>query len=121
MSPSRKKRRPPLDATLARLERRHRVLLSKLSDLGFVLRGSIAKRWTRCGQPTCRCKASPPELHGPYSIWTRKVAGKTVTVQLPPEQAVWCRDWSRNMRRLDRVVRALQAIGLDAASALRAP
>jgi hypothetical protein len=117
--PSRKKLAAPPDPSLARLERRHRALLSKLADLGFVLRGSIAKRWTRCGQPTCRCKASPPQLHGPYHLWTRKVAGKTVTAQLTPEQAALCREWSRNMRRLDRIVRALQAVGLEAAAVLR--
>ena len=30
----------------------------------------------------CRCKGDPPRLHGPYYLWTRKVAAKTVTVRL---------------------------------------
>lgn len=58
-------------------------------------------------------------LHGPYYIWTRKVAGKTVTATLSPEQAARCKDWNRNMRNLDRIVRQLQAIGLRAATLLR--
>jgi len=122
MSPSTRKRKTsaaPLGPELERLELRHRALLSELTDLGLVLRGSIARRMTRCGQPTCRCKASPPRLHGPYYLWTRKVAGKTVTAQLTQEQAALCQDWSRNMRRLDRIVRALQAIGLKAAATVR--
>ncbi len=85
----------------------------------MVLRGSIARRSTRCGNPTCRCKADPPALHGPYDIWTRKVAGKTVTAQLKPEHAVLCKEWSRNMRKLDRIVRQMQAIGLEAATVVR--
>jgi len=109
----------PLGPVLERLEIRHRALLSELADLGLVLRGSIARRMTRCGNPSCGCKASPPRLHGPYYLWTRKVAGKTVTAQLPPEQAAFCLDWSRNMRKLDRIVRELQAIGLKAAAAVR--
>lgn len=39
------------------------------------------------GTPGCRCKADPPQLHGPYWQWTRKVAGKTVTLP-PPQSAV---------------------------------
>jgi hypothetical protein len=108
-----------LGPELERLELRHRALLSQLADLGLVLRGSIARRMTRCGNPTCGCKASPPRLHGPYYLWTRKVAGKTVTAQLPPEQAALCLDWSRNMRKLDGIVRELQALGLKAAEAVR--
>ena len=111
----------PLGSSLERLELRHRALLSELADIGLVLRGSIARRMTRCGQPRCRCKASPPQLHGPYYLWTRKVAGKTVTAQLSPEQAALCQAWSHNMRKLDRIVRELQAIGLKAAAAVRGP
>jgi len=73
----------------------------------------------RCGNPTCRCEAAPPQLHGPYYVWTRKVAGKTVTAMLPPEQAALCQAWNRNMRKLDRIVRALQALGLRAAARVR--
>jgi len=109
------------DSSLLRLEERHRALLAELADLGLVLRGSIASCFNRCGNPTCRCKADPPRLHGPYCQWTRKVAGKTVTVRLNPEQAERLKTWNHNMRKLDRIVRQLQAIGLRAATLLRNP
>ena len=110
-----------IDASLQRLQQRHRALLAELADIGLVLRGSIQQRLTRCGNPTCRCKADPPMLHGPYFKWTRKVAGKTVNATLSLEQAARCKDWNRNMRKLDRIVRQLQAIGLRAATLLRRP
>jgi hypothetical protein len=116
MSSSTKKRTASVDSLLPRLEQRHRALLAEVADLGLVLRGSIARRLTRCGQPTCRCKADPPMLHGPYYLWTRKVAGKTVTAQLTPEQAALCQSWNRNMRKLDRIVRQMQTLGLQAAA-----
>jgi len=119
MDTSRKKRTASVDSSLRRLEDRHRTLLAELGDIGLVLRGSIARRLTRCGNPACRCKADPPMLHGPYYIWTRKVAGKTVTAQLKPEYAALYKNWSRNMRKLDRTVRQLQAIGLRAGTLLR--
>ena len=119
MSTSRNTRtRTPLDATLQRLEQRHRVLVRQISDVGVVLRGTIGARMMRCGKPTCRCKADPPRLHGPYYLWTRKVAGKTVTVRLTAEHAARCQEWIGNSRRLDRLVQALQDVGLRAARAV---
>jgi len=117
--PSRKKRSAAVEASLRRLEARQRAVLAEVATLGLVLRGSIARRLTRCGNPGCRCHADPPMLHGPYYIWTRKVAGKTVTAQLKPEDAALCTDWNRNMRKLDRTVRQLQVLGLRAATLLR--
>jgi len=113
------KRTPSLDSSLQRLAQRHRALMAKLPSLGLVLRGTIAKRLARCGTLGCRCKADPPMLHGPYYMWTRKVAGKTVTAMLTSEQAARCQAWSRNMRKLDRIVRRLQSIGLRAATLVR--
>jgi len=120
MPKSTRKRPAAVDASLQRLEQRHRALLVELAAIGLVLRGTIAPRRMRCGNPTCRCRAHPPQLHGPYYVWTRKVAGKTVTAMLPRHQALLCQDWSRNMRQLDRIVRALQTLGLRAATLVRA-
>ncbi len=39
-------------------------------------------------------------------------------VQLPAEKAARCQPWIRDMRRLDRLVKALQDLGLRAARAL---
>ncbi|HLE44164.1 MAG TPA: DUF6788 family protein [Methylomirabilota bacterium] len=118
---SRKKRTAaapaPLEAVLQPLQARHRALLRQRADLDLVLRGTITKCLLPCGKPACRCKADPPILHGPYYLWTRKVAGKTVTVRLTAEQAARCQPWTRNMHTLDRLVRALQAVGLRAAAA----
>ncbi len=110
-----------IDSSLQQLEQRHRALLAELADLGLVLRGSIASRLNRCGNPACRCKADPPMMHGPYFQWTRKVAGKTVNAKLSPEQAARLMDWNHNMRTLDRLVTELQDIGLSAATLLCSP
>jgi hypothetical protein len=119
MPKSTTKRSAALDSSLERLQERHRKLLRQLGDLGPVLRGTIAQRLMRCGNPTCRCKAEPPQLHGPYYVWTRKVASKTVTAMLSPEQAALCQEWTQNMRKLDRIVREMQAVGLRAAALVR--
>ena len=57
---------------------------------GLALPGTLTVRSYACGKPRCRCHADPPQLHGPYAEWTRKIDGKTVTRRLTPEQIV---DW----------------------------
>jgi len=65
----------------------YRQLQLALSRIGFFRRGTLLTRMMTCGKPVCACKASPPRLHGPYYQWTRKVDGKTVTVNLSADQA----------------------------------
>jgi hypothetical protein len=108
-----------LEAKLQRLEERHRALLRELADIGPVLRGSICTRRARCGKSTCHCHRDPDARHGPYPIWTRKVGGKTATVTLNAAQVGQLQAWTKNMRRLDRLVKALQDLGLQAAEAVR--
>ena len=71
---------------LAGYQRRYRELAAELADLGYIAAGSITQRSTRCGTPSCRCHADPPQLHGPYWQWTAKVNGKTVTRRLSPDR-----------------------------------
>jgi len=46
----------------------HRIAAIKraLAGLGPVRPGSISRQYNVCGNPTCRCKADPPQRHGPY-------------------------------------------------------
>jgi hypothetical protein len=96
-------------------EQRLRELTEQLTELGFCLPGSLSTRKLRCGNPRCRCRADPPQLHGPYTYWTRKVAGRTVAQLLSPEQAERYRPWIENDRRLRQLVRELEALAIDTA------
>lgn len=84
-------------------------------DDAFALPGSITERMTRCGKPTCRCRADPPQLHGPYLQWTRTEAGKTVTRLLTPEQADRYQAWIDTTRRLRELLRDLEDLGVQTA------
>jgi len=37
----------------------------KLAALGDLRPGSLSTQYNVCGTPGCRCKATPPEKHGP--------------------------------------------------------
>jgi hypothetical protein len=89
---------------------------SPVADLGFVLQGSVVERWMECGKPACRCHEDPAARHGPYYQWSWKTRGKTHAVYLTDEQAAQCRQWVKNNRRLDKIVKRLRTVSLRAAS-----
>jgi hypothetical protein len=91
---------------------RFEQLKQELLALGYVRPGSLVRRFMPCGNPTCRCMAAPPQLHGPYYQWSYKMKGKTKTVRLSEEQARLCLQWIRNHRQMRRVVRKMEQISL---------
>lgn len=50
----------------ARIERQIEKIKRDLAALGDLRPGSLSTQYNVCGSPGCRCKASPPEKHGPY-------------------------------------------------------
>jgi hypothetical protein len=66
-------------ANVRTLERRIERIKQKLSALDDLRPGHLSEQYNVCGNPRCRCKADPPQKHGPYSQlgWTRK--GKSTT------------------------------------------
>ena len=98
----------------AAARRRAARLTAQIAALGFVLPGTVAGRYTRCGKPGCRCiTASPPVLHGPYLTWTRKVAGKTVTRRLTEDQYQAYRPWFEASHTLRALLAELETLSLD--------
>ena len=91
---------------------RYEALKRQVADLPPIRRGSLVRRFMPCGKPGCRCQASPPQLHGPYYQWTRKVNGKTATVRVNKTQAQLLRMWIANGRRLDKLVRQMEKVSL---------
>lgn len=79
-------------------------LSENLHDTGFSLYGTVRKHYLKCGHSGCRCQADPPELHGPYHDWTRRVRGKTKTVRLTGEQANIIEEWISNMRKVEKTI-----------------
>ena len=68
-----------MQAKVRALERRIENIKQKLTALGDLRPGSLSEQYNICGNPTCRCKADPPQKHGPYYklSWTRKRRSRT--------------------------------------------
>jgi len=97
----------------ARQNARQRRLAKALAEIDFALPGSIEIRRTRCGTAGCACKAEPPQLHGPYVVWTRKVAAKTVTKVFSEDQLRDYQAWLDNARKLRALTRELHELTLE--------
>ena len=89
-----------------------RRLASAIAKVGFVLPGTLSRRHTRCGNSGCRCHAEPPQLHGPYWWWTRKVRTKTITRLLTDEQVADYQAWFDNAHHLRALVAELETLSL---------
>ncbi len=97
-----------------RARARAREIVAELAEIDYALPGSIVRRTTRCGRPTCHCQADPPILHGPYLSWIRKSDGKPITCKLTSEQEQRYRPWFDNSRRLQELITELQTLSVQA-------
>ncbi len=84
----------------------------RLGEAGFALPGTYLEYSHVCGKPNCRCTADPPQPHGPYQRWTRKIDGKTVTRRLSPDQVGLYGPWFEEAQRLRGLLSELETLSL---------
>jgi hypothetical protein len=65
------------------LEQEIRAVKEELAGLGDLRPGSLSTQYNVCGNPKCKCKADPPQKHGPYYqvSFTRKGKGSSKFVR----------------------------------------
>ena len=93
-------------------DQRRREITAEMAAIGFCLPGSLVEQRRTCSTAGCHCHGEPPVLHGPYRLWTRKVAGKTVTRILTEQQYERYRPWIDNARRLRELIAELEQISV---------
>ena len=73
-----------MNAKIRSLRRRIDEIKTQITALGDLRPGSLSQQYNVCGKPGCRCKADPPQKHGPYYQlgWTRKGRSTTRFVRL---------------------------------------
>ena len=101
---------PTMKGTRASDGQRYETLKYEFAGVGPIRRGSLVRRMVPCGKAGCRCQADPPQLHGPYYQWTRKVDGKTVTLRVNKAEAKLLRKWIANGRRLNKLVEQMERV-----------
>lgn len=63
------------------------ALRARFLRFDHICSGNLRRRYAVCGTKNCRCKAQPPERHGPYYYWSRLLGGKVVQRVLSKEDA----------------------------------
>lgn len=86
------------------LEHRIQRAKAQLAELGELRPGVLSEQYNVCGTAGCRCKANPPEKHGPYYqlSWSRK--RKSTTRFVRKEELRLVRAQIRNYQRLQELV-----------------
>ncbi len=83
--------------SLAQLQRQYEQLRQPLAQMGYLSQGSVQDRTRRSGG-------------GAGYQWTRKVAGKTVTVALTAEQFAQMKEAVSNYRKVRQQLRRMEKL-----------
>lgn len=99
-------RRQSLEAKIQQIKR-------ELAALGDLRPGKLSRQYNVCGNPACRCKANPPQKHGPYYqlSFTRK--GKGTTQFVRQEDLAIVRAELRNYRRRQKLVERWTTLAME--------
>ena len=61
------------------LKNRIQKIKRQIAALGELRPGALSQQYNICGNPSCRCKATPPVKHGPYYQISFTWKGKSTT------------------------------------------
>ena len=92
------------------LKKRYAQLVDQLGRIGLVLPGTVTERRI-VGQASK--KQVDRKKYGPYYQWTRKVNGKTITVNLSEAQVDLFRRAIDNNRKFEQILREMRQISLQ--------
>lgn len=86
----------------------YRQLAASIAGLGLIHHGSIVHRYATDTQEP----ADPAAGRGrkPYHQWSSKVAGKTVSRTLSPEEAALYQEWIDNDRKLRSILQQMRRV-----------
>lgn len=66
-------------ARMRQLQREIEKTKARIMALGDLRPGVITQQYNVCGSPGCRCKADPPQKHGPYHQLSYTLRKKSTT------------------------------------------
>ena len=97
-----------LEARIARIK-------TALATLGALRPGTLSAQYNVCGKPGCRCKADPPQKHGPYYQVSFTWQGKSHSEFVRREDLATVRHQVGTYQRLQSLVDAWIATALELA------
>lgn len=86
------------------LEQQLKQLARSLANTGWICPGSLVQQYQ------IKHRRGRLRRYGPYSIWTRKIGNKTVTVALSEQQLQIVTEGINNRRALEQVLLKMQRL-----------
>lgn len=86
------------------LERQIEKVKRDLAALGDLRPGSLSTQYNVCGTPGCRCKADPPQKHGPYYQVSFSRKGKSSSKFVKQEDLPAIRKQLKNYERMKELM-----------------
>lgn len=93
--------------TVTEMERRYQRLAARMAKLQVMVQGTITERTIERGIDTT---PGEKKVYGPYYQWTFKDKGKTVTVNLTPNQAKQYQRAIDEHRKMEGIVQEMQQL-----------
>lgn len=100
-------------STEAAIVKRIARIKTELAALGDLRPGSLSEQYNTCGTPNCRCKADPPQRHGPYWHLSYTHGGRSRTESVRPEHLAQVRTEIDNYQRLKTLVDEWVEAGIE--------
>ena len=100
------RRQPSLEAQIETLKR-------AIVRLGDLRPGKLSQQYNVCGKADCRCKADPPQKHGPYYQLSFTRSGKSSTQFVRKEDLAVVRQQLRNYQRLRELIDHWITLGME--------
>ena len=93
-----------------KLKRKLQSLKSQMATIGPVMRGSVVKLGTTCGNPKCRCAKGDKHMQFFFSLTKNK---KTKIMFLGNTRVVKAKQCVKNYRRLLKIIDEMTFINME--------
>jgi hypothetical protein len=100
------RRESSLEAQIAKLKQ-------EIARLGDLRPGKLSQQYNVCGKADCRCKADPPQKHGPYYQLSFTRNGKSSSQFVRQEDLGVVRQQLRNYQRLRDLIDRWITLGME--------
>ena len=88
-----------------RAQARLQQIRQSLSEIDYIVSGTLLRRTKQCGKPSCACATDAAARHGPYYEWSRLERARLVHTVLPRSLGPVFARALKNYRQLRRLLR----------------
>lgn len=94
---------------------------SQIAKLGELRPGTVSEQYNVCGTPGCRCKAKPPQKHGPYYQLSYSLNKKSTSRFVKKEDLARIRKEIKDYAKLKTLVDRWVALAAELSDLKMAP